>query len=110
MTWQAVATITAGILSSVVLLGGAVSAAARLWRYRAFRVMVSPVAWTVATLWVAYDASRDARFAAKVDEAIGRLFRPNGGASLHDLSQRITEIERTLGIRNRHTDPDGEDP
>ncbi len=106
MTWDAVATVTAGILGAVVLLGAAVTAGAKLWRYRVFRWLVTPITWTVATLWMAYDAGRDARFAARVDEAIGRLWQPNGGASLLDLSHRLTEIERKLGISNRHTDPD----
>ena len=105
MTWESVATIAAGILSAVALLGAAVTAGAKLWRYRVFRWLVTPITWTVATLWLAWDAGRDARFAARVDEAIGRLWQPNGGASLLDLANRLTEIERKLGISNRHTDP-----
>lgn len=104
---QGVVTITVGILSAIALLGGAVTAGAKLWKYRVFRIVLTPVTWTVTTLWTAYDAARDERFASKVDEAIGRLFQPDGGASLRDLSDRFTEMERRMGIINKYTDPQG---
>lgn len=106
MDLYSVLTVTAGILSAVALFGAAVAAGARLWRYRLTRWALTPVTWTFISLWLAWDSGRDARFAAKVDEAISQLFRPNGGASLHDLSERLTWIERRLGVHNQHTNPD----
>lgn len=126
MTLQAVATIVAGILTSVVLVGAATSAAVKLWRYRVVRILSAPVTISLTALWLAWANRRRELFDEKVvvavaederiagiirevtgeviEEQMGRLFQPNGGASLHDLSQRFTEVEKRLGIKNRHTD------
>lgn len=118
--WSAAFTVTAGILTSIALLGAAATALAKLWQYSVFRALLRPFAWVIRVVWSAWERERNERFVEKVREALKVLFMPNGGASLFDISgkidqfrnelsemheennQRFARIEEALGIK----DPD----
>ncbi|MDZ7732190.1 MAG: hypothetical protein U5R31_02980 [Acidimicrobiia bacterium] len=100
MTWQAIGTVTIGILTAVVMLSAAVTGMARLWRYPIVRWVATPVTFTIGAIWDAWDQRRYDALADKIRpiiaDEVDRLMQPNGGNSVADVSEKVDEVKQTL--------------